>query len=160
MKRIAVVPGSYDPVTLGHLDLIARACALFDEVHAVVMVNAGKSARYSMEARAEMLAEAVRPLPRVQVGRWDGMLWAYVRQAGACAIVKGVRSPGDFAYEIEMERFNSRHIPAETVLLVARAEYMDLSSTLVRRKWDEGGDLSALVPPGVPALMEKHAPGR
>ena len=108
MGRVAIVPGSYDPVTLGHVDIIARAARLFDHVWAVVMVNEEKRCLFPLEKRRMLLADAVRLIPNVSVEQWSGMLYEYAAQKNASAIVKGVRNGNDLLYEQQMADFNER----------------------------------------------------
>lgn len=132
--RIAVVPGSFDPVTLGHVDLIQKAARLFDTVWVVAMINAEKAYWFTPGQRVDMLREAVSHLDNVRVEYDDGMLWRYALDKGACAIVKGIRTGQDAAYELEMARFNSARNPlAETLLLPASPGMEDISSTRVRQ---------------------------
>ncbi len=148
--KIALVPGSFDPVTNGHLDVIRRAAALFDRVVAVVMDNAEKTYLFSRAQRLSLLQGAVADIPGVTADAWDGMLWQYARRCGACAVVKGVRSASDFEYELLQARFNEEHCPeAQTVLLPAAQHLARVSSTEVRRRAACGEDLSQLVPENV-----------
>lgn len=130
---VAVFPGSFDPVTLGHMDVIARASRLFDRVYICAMVNAGKSPMFTAEQRREMLCAATAELKNVTAELWTGLLADYARERGARWLVKGARSGTDFDAELAMAQIN-RGLDAEldTVLLPARAEYLHFSSSMVR----------------------------
>lgn len=130
---IALLPGSYDPITLGHLDIVKRALALYDEVVVAVMNNAAKSYMFTIGERAEMARLATADMPRVCVVADEGMLVDLFDRLGADVIVKGVRNEADLAYEQEMAAYNlSRNPRAKTVFLDAATPYADLSSTRVR----------------------------
>ena len=161
MTRIAVVPGSFDPVTLGHVDLIRRAAALFDVVHAVVVHNPGKAGFFSIPERRALLEQAVAGVPgEVVVAGWSsGLLVDYCRRVGASALVKGVRSAEDVTYETPMALMNRDLADVETVLLVADPPTAHVSSSLVREVARLGGDVARFVPPAVlDALRAAGAP--
>lgn len=148
--RIAVVPGSYDPVTLGHVEIIRRAAALFDLVYVVAMRNLEKNYDFPMEQRYQLLADAVGDLPNVQVESWDGMLYEYARIKHACAIVKGIRNAEDAGYEIWQDAYNRTMYPqGETVLLIAPEALAHVSSTEVKRRARVGETLEGMVTPAV-----------
>lgn len=148
MSRIAVCPGSFDPVTLGHLDIITRASGLFDEVIVLVSVNIMKSNfSFSLEERENMIKAVTSHLPNVHVEHFDGLLADYVKQVGAIAIVKGLRAVSDFEYEFQMALANKKlYDGAETVFLTTTAENMYLSSSVVKQIANFGGDISHFVP--------------
>ena len=154
---LALLPGSYDPITLGHLDIVKRACLSYDEVVVAVMNNAAKSYMFSMQERAEMAARATADLPRVRVVADSGMLVDLFDRLSADVIVKGVRNEVDLAYEQEMADYNLAHNPrAKTVFLQADANLTDLSSTRVRALLEKGEAPAGLLPPAVLAyLLEK-----
>ena len=156
--KLAIVPGSFDPVTNGHLDLARRAAGLFDRVIVVVMDNAEKQYLFSREERFALVRQAVRELPGVEADMWAGMLWEYARDKKACAIVKGVRSAQDLGYEILQARFNEEKWPgAQTVLLPPAPGMEELSSTELKRRAALGLDIANLAPRAVcRALLEKH----
>lgn len=146
MKR-AICPGSFDPITMGHLDIIERACTLFDEVIVLVSINADKHPAFTSDERMEMIRQAAAHLPNVRVDAFDGLLAAYVREQGACAIVKGLRAVSDFEYEFQMALTNKKLISeAETVFLTTSTENMYLSSSMVKQVASLGGDISGFVP--------------
>lgn len=145
----AICPGSFDPVTLGHMDIIRRASHLFDRVIVVVMSNQTKSPLFSQVERIELLNRAIKDedLPNVAVDCYDGLLADYVSMRQADAIVKGLRAMSDFEYEFQMALTNRRLNPrAETVFLTTTAEHMYLSSSLVKQVANYGGDISDFVP--------------
>lgn len=147
---IAIVPGSYDPITKGHLDVIGRALGLCDEVVVAVMNNDQKTYMFTMEERTHLAALATKDLPRVRVVADSGMLVDLVDRLGADMIVKGVRNEVDRRYEEEMAAYNLAHNPrAKTVLLEASEALEGVSSTLTRKRIEAGEDLSDLLPSAV-----------
>ncbi len=148
MSRIAVCPGSFDPVTLGHLDIITRASSLFDHVIVLVSVNMQKSNfSFSLDERKNMIRSVTVDIPNVTVESFDGLLADYVKQVGAIAIVKGLRAVSDFEYEFQMALANKKlYDGAETVFLTTSAENMYLSSSVVKQIASFGGDISHFVP--------------
>ena len=162
MSTIAVVPGSFDPVTLGHLDVIERAAGLFDELHVLVVHNPGKSALISLDDRAALIEAALdeRALGRgtrvdnVRVEKWrDGLLVDYCTSIGAKALVKGIRSQVDVAYETPMAIVNRDLAGVETVFLLPAPGHAHVSSSLVRQVAGLGGDVSPYVPSAVVAYL-------
>ncbi len=156
----AVYPGSFDPMTLGHLDVVERACALFDEVVVALALNADKAGRYllSLDARVDLARRCVAHLPQVQVRTVEGLLADYCRRSGATAIVKGLRSGTDLDAETPMALLNRRLGAPDTVFLAADPAYAHVSSSLVKDVARHGGDVSALVPSAVvPALRDAFA---
>ncbi len=156
----AVCPGSFDPVTQGHMDIIRRASRLFDRVIVVVMTNGAKSPLFTQTERVELLDRAVAAegLEHVVVDCYDGLLADYVEMRQADVIVKGLRAMSDFEYEFQMaltnRKLNSR---AETVFLTTTAEHMYLSSSLVKQVAGYGGDISDFVPACIlPDILEKY----
>lgn len=145
-----VCPGSFDPVTKGHLDIITRAAELFDEVVALVVVNPAKNPSFTAQERADMLRKATAGLPNVSVDTFQGLLADYVRKSGAVAIVKGLRAMSDFEYEFQMALTNRKLAPeAETVFLTTTGENMYLTSGLIKQIAQFRGDISDFVPPEV-----------
>ena len=158
-QRIAIVPGSFDPITLGHLDVIERAADEYDLVYVAVMINTQKNYMFSLDQRKRIATAAVGARENVKVISSEGMLWELAKNLGACAIVKGVRNEVDRAYEESMAEFNAAHYPAaQTVLLPAAQKYLEVSSTLVRAKILAHGDLSALLPSAAIVEIEKIFP--
>ena len=147
--RIAVYPGSFDPVTNGHTDIIRRAARLFDKVIVLVSVNAVKSPSFSSVERVKLITKVVDglDLENVVVDIWDGLLVDYIKQVGAIAIIKGLRAVSDFEYEFQMALANKMlYDEAETVFLTTSSENMYLSSSVVKQIASFGGDISHFVP--------------
>ena len=146
--KTALVPGSFDPVTLGHLSLIKRASALFDKVIVCVMQNDEKTYLFDLDERYALVRAAVSGMERVTADKWDGELWKYAESKGVCAIVKGIRNGKDAEYEIAQAKYNGEKLKkVYTLLLPAEEELSSLSSTRVRALAAEKGDLSGLVTP-------------
>ena len=146
-KRIAVYPGSFDPVTFGHRDIIQRASLLFDRVIVLVSVNAVKNPSFTAVERVKMLDKVVKNVDNVVVEVWDGLLVDYIKQVDACAIIKGLRAVSDFEYEFQMALANKiLYDGAETVFLTTSSENMYLSSSVVKQIASFGGDISHFVP--------------
>ncbi len=144
---IAVCPGSFDPITNGHLDIIRRASKLFEQVIVLVIINVDKTPTFTDNERVEMAQKAVAGLPNVTVDCFNGLLVDYVRKAGATAIIKGLRMVTDFEYEFQMALVNKKLLPyAETVFLTANNEHQYLSSSVVRQVARFGGDVSGFLP--------------
>jgi pantetheine-phosphate adenylyltransferase len=149
-QRIAVCPGSFDPVTRGHVDLVARAARLFDRIVVAILVNDDKTPLFSRDERIELARAAFGEFANVEVDLFNGLLVDYVARRQAVAVVRGLRSGSDFEYELPMALMNRRLRPAhETVFLAPAAELSDVSSRLVKEVWRLGGDVSGLVPPAV-----------
>ncbi|MGN6577655.1 MAG: pantetheine-phosphate adenylyltransferase [Nocardioides sp.] len=147
--RRAACPGSFDPVTNGHIDIISRAAALFDEVVVAVGVNKSKNRLFSPEERIEMLEEACAGFANVSVASFDGLLTDFCKEREVVAIVKGLRAVSDFDYELQMAQMNSSLADIETVFVPTSPEYSFLASSLVKEVATFGGDVSSLVPPRV-----------
>ena len=151
-------PGSFDPVTNGHIDIVSRASQLFDEVVVAVGVNQSKSrARlFTAGERIEMLEKACAPFPNVTVGSFEGLLTGFCQQHGIKAIVKGLRAVSDFDYELQMAQMNNGLSGVETLFVPTNPTYSFLSSSLVKEVATWGGDVAHLVPPEVlTALTER-----
>lgn len=145
--KLAICPGSFDPVTNGHLNIITRAAAMFDKVIVVVMVNGNKQPLFSSEERVDLLRRVTADLPNVEIDCFGGLLADYARIHGADAIVKGLRAMSDFEYEFQMALTNRKLNPTvETVFLTTNAEFMYLSSSLVKQVAGFGGDIREFVP--------------
>ena len=145
--KTAVCPGSFDPITAGHLDIITRAAGLFDRVIVLISVNAAKKTSFTLEERAELARKAVAHLPNVEVDSFSGLLVDYVEKQNADAIVRGLRAMSDFEYEFQMALANKiLYDGAETVFLTTSAENMYLSSSVVKQIASFGGDITHFVP--------------
>ena len=145
--RIEVYPGSFDPATLGHLDIIQRASRLFDKLIVAPMINGEKHSSFTMEEKVDFLRRMTRDLPNVEVESFGGLLADYVKEKNACAIVKGLRAVSDFEYEFQMALANKKLNPdVDTVFLMTGQKYLFLSSTIVRDIARHGGDITGFVP--------------
>ena len=156
----AVFPGTFDPPTNGHLDVIARAAAAFDELVVAAGVNQSKRRMFTDDERVELLTEVVAPFGNVRVGTFEGLLVDYCRAVDAGVIVKGLRSGGDFDYELQMAQMNRRLTGVDTFFLPSAPEHSYLSSSLVKEVGRLGGDISGFVPPSIhPRLLAHLAAG-
>jgi pantetheine-phosphate adenylyltransferase len=147
--RRAVCPGSFDPVTNGHVDVIARAAGLYDELIVAVLVNPGKAGLFGVEERMELLRDAVAGTPNVRVDSFQGLLVDYCRAHGVPVIVKGLRAVSDFEYELQMAQMNRELAGVETLFVPTAPQVGHLSSSLVKQIAQFGGDVSSLVPKAV-----------
>lgn len=146
----AVYPGSFDPLTNGHLDIIRRAAKIFDRLFVVVFDNPSKNCLFSVEERVAMIRESVADIPNVTVDSSTGLLVDYAKKCGACAIVKGLRAVSDFDYEFKMALMNKKLAPElETLFMMTSLKYLYLSSSLVKEVASYGGCIKDLVPPAV-----------
>ncbi len=156
MGKVAVVPGSFDPLTNGHLDIIKRAIKIFDEVHVAVMNNSSKKPLFSVEERQQLIAQATAEYPTVKIDSSSGLLIDYAKSINASAIVRGLRAISDFEYEMQitsMNRFLDEDI--ETFFVMTKNQYSFLSSSIVKEVAKYGGDVSALVPEAVDRALKK-----
>ena len=154
----AVCPGSFDPVTNGHLDVISRAAAQFDEILVTVMINKSKLGLFSIEERIDMLREATTHLPNVRVDAWHGLLVDFAKAQGMSAIVKGLRGANDFDYELQMAQMNQKLSGVDTLFIATNPTFSYLSSSLVKEVATFGGDVSDMLPPEVhKRLLERLA---
>ncbi|TDD95606.1 pantetheine-phosphate adenylyltransferase [Jiangella asiatica] len=144
--RRCLCPGSFDPVTNGHLDVIERASRLFDEVVVAVLVNVSKKSLFDVNERIEMLEETCAHLPAVRIESFAGLLVDFARQHDIPAVVKGLRAVTDFDYELQMAQMNHRLTGLETLFVATNPDYSFLSSSLVKEVASYGGDVAGLVP--------------
>ena len=155
MTRRAIYPGSFDPVTNGHLDLIDRAVKLFDEVLVAILRNSTKVPLFTVEERIEML-QSVVPWPQVRIDAFDGLLVDYARSQHAVGIIRGIRAVSDYEYELQMALMNRRLNPdLETIFLLPAEKYSYLSSRLVKEVFPLGGSITGLVPELVEQRMHE-----
>ncbi len=155
-KKIAIVPGSFDPITYGHLSLVKEALKDYDKIYVAVMINADKEYCFTLSQRQEIAEAALDGMERVEVISSEGMLWQLAKDLGAVAIVRGYRNDTDLAYEQAMAQFNAKHYPsAKTVLLPSEDELSDLSSTVVRQSLRNGSSLSQYLPKKAIATIER-----
>ena len=154
--KIAVYPGSFDPVTNGHIDIIERAAKIFDLVHVAIIVNPEKTPYFDIDEREQMLKTAVSHIKKAKVDSFDGLLVDYAKTKKACAIVRGLRAVSDFDYEFQMALTNLRMCPEiETVFIMTDYKYSYLSSSLVKQIAFLGGNVSGLVPKTVVKELKK-----
>jgi len=152
---VAIYPGSFDPITNGHLDLIARGSRVVERLIVAVLRNESKQALFSVEERLEMVREVSKPFANVDVESFDGLLVDYAASRGAKLILRGIRAISDYEYELQMAQMNRRLRPElETAFLMAGEGYSYLSSHLVKEVASLGGDVSGLVPPAVEARLK------
>jgi pantetheine-phosphate adenylyltransferase len=155
--RRALCPGSFDPVTNGHIDIITRTAELYDEVVVAVFVNQAKSGLFSVEERRDMLTEVTAAYPNVTIDTFQGLVVDYCRANDVPVIVKGLRAVSDFDYELQMAQMNRGLAGVDTLFMPTNPEYSFLASSLVKEiaKW--GGDVSSLVPPNVLKRLKERA---
>ncbi len=147
MKRIAVYPGSFDPITNGHIDIIRRSSRTFDKVYVAVLVNSSKTPLFSLEKRMEFIKRVTQGLDNVEVDTFSGLLVDYMREKGAGIIIKGLRAVSDFEYEFQMALMNHKlSKDIETLFMMTSAKYQYLSSSIVKEVARHGGCLDGLVP--------------
>jgi pantetheine-phosphate adenylyltransferase len=155
VTSIALCPGTFDPVTHGHLDIIGRAAGLFEHVVAAVVQNPAKEPLFSVEERVTMLKEAVSELPNVEIDSFSGLLVDYARDKGIPIVVKGLRAVSDYDSELQMAQMNHRLSGLETCLMATNPSWSFLSSSLVKEVVRFGGDVSGLVPDHVRLALEE-----
>ena len=147
MKNIAIYPGSFDPCTNGHLDIIERSSKIFEKVIVAILVNSSKTPTFSVEERVGLLKSATAHLPNIEVMCFDGLLAQFAKQQGAKVIIKGLRAVSDFEYEFQMSLTNTKLNPdVETLFMTTKSENMYLSSSIVREVARYGGSVEGMVP--------------
>ena len=155
--HVAIYPGSFDPITNGHLDLIERGARLVDKLIVSILRNDSKQPLFTVEERMEMLQEVIGPFPNVEIDCFDGLLVDYAARRGATVILRGIRAISDYEFELQMALMNRRLGPnIETIFLMAGEEYSYISSRLVKEVFGLGGNISGLVPPTVEARLRKR----
>ena len=156
-ERIAICPGSFDPVTVGHLDIITRAAKMFDKLIVVVASNGAKHCSFTPEERVDMIKKCIPTLGNVTVEHYDGLLADYAASKNATAIIKGLRAMSDFEYEFQMALTNKKLNPnVETLFLTTASRNMYLSSSMVKQIASMGGDISSFVPDAIKADIIKR----
>jgi pantetheine-phosphate adenylyltransferase len=158
--RRAVCPGSFDPITLGHLDIISRASAHFDHVVIAVLENRTKSSLFTVDERIEMIRETTAHLFNVSVDSWSGLLVDYCKSNSIQAIVKGLRAVTDFDYELQMAQVNLQGSGVETMFMATSPVHSFLSSSLVKELAHYGGDVSTMVPASINAALKLRVGGK
>ena len=157
MKTKAVYPGTFDPVTNGHIDLIQRGAALFDHLYVAILSNAEKTPLFSVKERVEMLEEAVKRYRKVSVTTFEGLLVDYAERIGASVIVRGIRAVSDYEYELQMAMMNRNlNGNVETVFLMPSEEFSYLSSTIIKDVAQHGGPLTEFLHPDVARRLEER----
>ena len=157
-RTVAIYPGSFDPITNGHLDLISRGSKLVDRLIVAILHNSAKQSLFSVAERMEMLEEVVRPYANVEVTSFEGLLVDYAAARGANVILRGIRALSDYEYELQMALMNRRLNPSvETVFLLASEAHSFISSHLVKEVASLGGNVAGLVPPAVEERMKRRA---
>ena len=154
--RRAVAPGSFDPITLGHLDVIERASGIFDEVVVAVLVNSTKAGLFTIEERMDLIRNSISHLKNVSVDSWTGLLADYCKEHDVSAIVKGLRAVSDFDYELQMSQMNLQLKGIETFFMATKPDYSFLSSSLVKEIAKYGGDVSSWVPSHVHSALQSQ----
>lgn len=159
MKR-AVCPGSFDPLTYGHLDIIERAAKQFDEVVVAVLVNRTKASLFTVDERISMIQQTTKHLSNVRVDSWSGLLVDYCRDNGIDCIVKGLRAVSDFDYELQMAQVNLSQSGVETMFMATSPDHSFLSSSLVKELAHYGGDVSSMVPAEINSALQSRVNGQ
>jgi pantetheine-phosphate adenylyltransferase len=159
MVRKVVCPGSFDPVTNGHLDIVGRAAGLFDEVTVLLAINTSKASLFSVEERLELLREVTAKWPNVLVDSFEGLLVDFCRDREIPAVVKGLRAVTDFDYELQMAQMNRQLAGVETLFVPTSATYSYLSSSLLKEVAAHGGDVTGLVPDVVATRLYERLRG-
>ena len=158
MKRIAVYPGSFDPLTFGHIDLIDRTVGMFDELIIAIAYNIRKSGFFTVAERMEMIRDLTEKHDNISVDSFDGLLVDYVREKKACCVVRGLRAFSDFEFEFQMALTNRKlNDNYETIFLMTHESYSFISSSLVKELIEFGGDISAFVPPLVEQRLKEKS---
>jgi pantetheine-phosphate adenylyltransferase len=160
MASIAVCPGSFDPITLGHLDIIKRGAKVFDQVYVVVLNNSSKNPLFNVKERIELIQEVTKEIPNVKVDSFQGLLVEYAKSVNANAILRGLRAVSDFEYEMQITSMNRvLNEEIETFFVMTNNQYSFLSSSIVKEVAKYNGDISELVPlPVKDALIQKFQP--
>jgi pantetheine-phosphate adenylyltransferase len=158
MKRIAIYPGSFDPVTNGHLDIVRRGTFLFDEIIVAILHNPSKSVLFTIEERLDMLKETMKDIPGVSFDTFGGLLVDYAHERGAQAILRGMRAVSDFEYEFQLALMNRKlNRDVQTVFLMTGLRWIFTSSSIIKEAAQFGGDVSDMVPPMVNRkIIEKY----
>ena len=156
MGKVAICPGSFDPITFGHLDIIQRAADVFSEVYVVVLVNSAKNALFTVEERMELIRQATAHIPNVIVDEYHGLTVEYAESVSASAIIRGLRAVSDFEYEMKITSMNRLlDNRVETFFIMTRNQYSFLSSSIVKEVAKYGGDISELLPAVVVKAMHE-----
>lgn len=156
--KSAIYPGSFDPVTLGHMDIIKRAASLFDKLYIGILVNKNKKPMFPLEERMEILREVTKDIPNVEIISFEGLLADYCKMHGINGVIRGVRGSTDFDYELPMAQINQRLNPdTQTIFLAATPEYSFVSSSAVKELFAFGGDYKDMLPKAAYEAMQKKS---
>ena len=148
MSRIAIYPGSFDPVTNGHLDILERGLTLFDKIIVAILINPGKASLFSVKERVEMLAASTKKLKNIEIDQFDGLLVDYAKMRNAQAILRGMRAVSDFEYEFQLALMNRRfNRDIQTVFLMTGLRWIFTSSSIIKEAASFGGNINGMVPP-------------
>jgi len=154
--RLAIYPGSFDPVTNGHIDILEKTSKLFDRIVIAVVHNVGKNALFSLNERVSLIKESTSHIPNVEVESFSGLLVDYVKQKEACAIIRGLRTVTDFEYEMHIAMINRKMLPeVETIFILSDSRYIFVSSSIIKETALLGGDVTGLVPEAVSIGLAK-----
>jgi len=160
MSRTAIYPGTFDPVTNGHVDLVRRSCAIFDKVIISIAPSPKKSPLFTISERLDMMRDATSDIPGVEVEAFEGLLVEHVLAKGANAVIRGLRAVSDFEYELQMALMNRRlSSEVETVFMMPSEEYSFLTSSVIKEVAGYGGNVDGLVPPNVARLLREKLGG-
>ena len=152
MQRIAIYPGSFDPVTNGHLDIVKRGLTIFDRIIVAILINPGKAFLFTLDERLDMLRQSLKEFPNVEIDTFDGLLMDYAAQRKACGVLRGLRAMSDFEYEFQMALMNRRlNREIQTVFLMTGLKWIYTSSSIIKQAAQFGGNIEGMVPP----LVEK-----
>lgn len=156
--KIALYPGSFDPVTFGHLDIMHRSAVLFDKLIVGVLNNSQKNALFSVNERVSMIKDLTKDIPNIEVASFDGLMVDFAREVHATAVIRGLRAVTDFEYELQLAQSNKvQYRELETIFLTTDVHYSYLSSTIVKEFASYGGDISKFVPASIiPKIMQKY----
>ena len=156
-EKIAIYPGSFDPITLGHLDVLADGAKMFDKVIIAVLNNSSKKCFLTVEQRKDLIKQSVKDIPNVEVDSFDGLTVDYAKKKGATILLRGLRAVSDFEYEMQLSQ-NNRALcnDIKTVFLITRPEYSFISSSAVKDILLNGGDISQFVPDGVDTKIKQY----
>ena len=161
MSLKAIYPGSFDPITNGHLDILDRALAMFQEVRIIVAGTGHKDPLFSPDERVELIREVVKDRKGVTVDRWSGLIMDYADQHGVSAVIRGLRAASDFEYEFMMASMNQQiSAKAETIFMMTRPHLFFVSSSMIKELYRYGGDVSPYVPPQVVEYLNRKFPGK